>query len=158
MTATQLSMAVSGGEGGGPTTQTGPIRVLCIDDVDDVTAALRLLIDDQPDMQCVGCMSSASGLLEKVRLQHPQAAPNVVVLDASMPGRDPFTAMCELALVFPHCRTIIYSAQTGQAFSDKALSNGAFGCVSKAEPPQAILDAVRRVAEGAVFFPQLNML
>src|SRR3954462_12159944 len=84
-----------------------PTRVLCVDDNHDVTEVMRMVIDTEPRIECVGCLGSADRLIEKVPSLSPP--PDVVLLDATMPGRSPLTVMSELAAEFPVIRTIVYS-------------------------------------------------
>src|SRR5688572_8240221 len=81
-------------------------RVLCVDDLPDITALIRLIIDAEGTMQCVGCLESANHLVDEVRRL---GGVDVVLLDATMPGRDAFEAMSELAREFPQTRALIYS-------------------------------------------------
>ena len=131
-------------------------RVLCVDDNQDLTAALRMVIDSEPKMQCVGCLTSADDLIEKVRRLGPlpASASLVILLDATMPGKDPFAAMSELAAEFPRIKTVVYSGHDDPDFIDKAVSAGAWGCVSKHEDPRTILEAVREVAAGNFWSPR----
>ena len=135
-----------------------PIRVLCIDDLPDITAVMKLMIDAETDMKCVGCSHSANGLVEDVGRLNPPAdaseSPLIVVLDASMPGKDSFEALRELATAFPVVRTIIYSGYEGREFADRAIDAGAWGCVAKGDDPSAIVAAVREVAAGNTCFPE----
>lgn len=127
-----------------------PTRVLCVDDCSDTTAMMRVLLDSDPGMACVGCLGSADELLREVR-RGPR--PDVIVLDATMPGVSPFAAMTELAATFPEVRTIVYSAHDDAAFVDRAMDAGAWGCVSKDVGPEELLAAIRRVAAGEVVVP-----
>lgn len=129
-----------------PTGSAPPTRVLCVDDNPDMTAALRLIIGSDPSMVCVGCLASASDLIAEVRRLHPP--PDVLILDATMAGTDPFTAMKELAAECPGTRAIIYSGHDDPSFVERAVNAGAWGCVSKHEEPEAIVRAVREVAAG----------
>lgn len=124
------------------------IRVLCVDDLPDMTAALRLIIGTDPSMVCIGCLSSANELVRKV--QQGNLRPDVLILDATMPGRDPFTAMRELADRCPGTRTIIYSGYDDADFIDRAIEAGAWRCISKHDEPLAILRAIREVATAPV--------
>jgi two-component system response regulator NreC len=129
------------------------IRVLFVDDNQDLSTVLRMVIDAEPDMRCVGCLASADRLVAEVRrlctrapTPNPEAAtPLVVILDATMPGKDPFEAMSELATAFPQVPTIIYSGHDDPGFIDRASNAGAWGCVSKREEPDAVTRAVREV-------------
>ncbi len=127
------------------------IRVLCVDDSRDITEVLKMVIDAEPDMECVGCLASADNLIAEARRMsttpsNSSPTPLVMILDASMPGKNPLQAMRELAAALPWVRTIIYSGHDDKAFTDLAFAAGARGCVSKCEDPIAITQAVREVA------------
>ncbi len=126
-----------------------PIRVVCVDDLPDVTAVLQLIIGAEAKMRCVGCLASANDLVAEVRRTHA----DVLLLDATMPGRNAFQAMSELARECPRTRTIIFSGYDDPAFVDRAVQAGAWGCVSKDATPQTIVRALREVAAGRTFFP-----
>lgn len=131
----------------GPSTDSRPLtRVLCVDDNADMTAALRMIIGCERSMVCVGCLGSTDDLIREVQRYDPR--PDVLILDATMPGMDPFAAMKELSVACPETRAIIYSGYDDQAFVNRAVDAGAWGCVSKNDEPEAILRAVREVAAG----------
>jgi DNA-binding NarL/FixJ family response regulator len=129
------------------------IRVLFVDDNQDLSTVLRMVIDAEPDMLCVGSLASADHLVAEVRRLCTKApAPTtdaathlVVILDATMPGKDPVEAMSELAAAFPHVQTIIYSGHDDPRFIDRAIDAGAWQYVSKREEPAALTRAVREV-------------
>ncbi len=130
---------------------TSPTRVLCVDDNPDIIAVLRMIIDTDPTMRCVGGLESADRLIERVRrLGRP---PDVVLLDATMRGASPLTVMAAMAAEFPAIRTIFYTGNADPDFIDRAINAGAWGWVSKSEEPDTILRAVREVAGGNTWWP-----
>lgn len=139
-----------------PSATAMKIRVLFVDDNRDLSAVLRMVIDAEPDMRYVGSLVSADKLVAEVRRlctqaprpTHDAATPLVVILDATMPGKDPLEAMSELAAAFPQVRTIIYSGHDDPGFIERAIDAGAWGCVSKSDEPTAITRAVREVWAG----------
>ncbi len=122
-----------------------PIRVLCVDDMPDVTACLQMLIASDPSMACVGCLASALDLPRQILACEP--APDVLILDATMPGTDTLETLRALAAECPNLRTIIFSGHDDPAFIDRVIDAGAWTCVSKSAPSTALLDAVRYVAQ-----------
>lgn len=128
-----------------------PTRVLCVDDGPDITAVVRMLVESDPGMAWAGSLGSADRLLETVRGLRPPL--DVVILDATMPGKDPLIALREMTAEFPKIRTIIYSGHGDAGFVARAMNAGAWGCVSKSDEPDAILRAVRDVAAGNVCWP-----
>ena len=85
--------------------QEKAIRVLSVDDHAFLSEGLRARLTLEPDMEVVGYLSRADGLVAKVR----ETEANVVLLDIEMPGSDPFEALAELRRVCPNVRTIILS-------------------------------------------------
>jgi len=128
-----------------------PTRVLCVDDNPDITEVMRMVIDTEPRIQCIGCLSCADQLIETVRGMSPP--PDVVLLDATMPGKSPLVATSEMAADFPAIRTIVYSGYNDAAFINRAKAAGAWGFVSKTDEPDAILRAILDVAAGNAWWP-----
>lgn len=126
-----------------------PIRVLVADDSPDITDMLGYVIGVEPNMECVGRRQSADQLAEDVR----SLRPDVVILDASMPGKDPLAAMTEVVAEFPAVRTIVYSGYDDPDVIDRAIDAGAWGYVSKRQDPDAVVRAIRMVSAGNVIFP-----
>ena len=69
-------------------TMTKSIRVLCVDDSRDVTNMLARLMSFETDVMCVGELNSADRLVAEVGALRP----DVVLIDLTMPGRDPLGA------------------------------------------------------------------
>jgi DNA-binding NarL/FixJ family response regulator len=128
-----------------------PTRVLCVDDNPDVTEVLRLVIDTDPRIQCVGSLASADQLAKTIRGMSPR--PDVVLLDATMPGKSPLAMTSQMAAEFPAVRIIIYSGHNDADFIARAKAAGAWGYVSKNEEPDVILHAVLEVAAGNAWWP-----
>ena len=126
-----------------------PIRVLCVDDVPDVAAVIRLMVEAEADMECVGVLTKTDALVEEVR----RLTPDVVVLDATMPGKDPFQALHEIRDTARDVATVMYSGHDDQALVDRAAEAGAWGWVGKHEDPRQLIQAVRDVAAGQPHFP-----
>ncbi|MBI4323865.1 MAG: response regulator transcription factor [Chloroflexi bacterium] len=59
-----------------------PIKVTVVDDQEVVRLLLTQLIDNTPEMRCVGCCSRAEDALRQI----PLLKPDVVVMDIQMPG------------------------------------------------------------------------
>ncbi len=132
-----------------PQSQQDVIRVLCVDDSRDLTEALTMLLSCEHDMLCVGCLASADAVVEEVR----RLKADVVIMDATMRGKNPFDAICELLAAVPQTRAIVFSAWEEAALLNKAVTAGASGLVCKTSDPETIVVAVREVAAGRKFFP-----
>ena len=122
---------------------------MVIDANPDLTDVLSYVISVEPNMECVGCRQSADDLANEIRRLHP----DVLVLDASMPGKDPVTALMESTSEFPAVRTIVYSGYDDRALIERVIDAGAWGFVSKREAPDAVVRAIRAVVAGQIAFP-----
>src|SRR5689334_10017359 len=76
------------------------IRVLCVDDSPDLAEMLARCINAEFDMESVGCLHSADNLAGEVERSHA----DVVLLDMTMPGKDPVAALADLALFVAYGR------------------------------------------------------
>ncbi len=128
------------------------IKVLCVDDNRDFADLMRLVIDGEPGLRCAGCLYSADELEAQIHVIQP----HVVLLDASMPGKDPLEALRDLQSRDKSTRAIVCSGYDDRAFVDRVLRAGAWGCVSKQDEPKTIMHAVREVAAGRHYFPALS--
>lgn len=79
------------------------IRVLCVDDSDDIARLLERSVSVQPDMTSVGRLHAADDLVTEVA----RTRPCVVLLDLTMPGKDPLLAVRELAETNAPARVVI---------------------------------------------------
>jgi DNA-binding NarL/FixJ family response regulator len=122
-----------------------------VDDCADVNEVVRMLVESDPTLRWAGSLESADRLNEAIRGMKPP--PDVVILDASMPGKDPLLALRAMTAEFPRVRAVIYSGHNDAGAIGRAMNAGAWGCVSKSEEPEAILRAVHEVAAGNVCWP-----
>ncbi len=123
---------------------TLPIRILCVDDNADMLEMMRMLLDTEPSMQCVGCLHSADRLIEYVAETEPP--PQIILLDATMPGEDPLAVLRKMSDLPLTCRTIVFSGYDDAEFLGRVRRAGAWGFVSKRDEPDAFLKAIREVA------------
>lgn len=120
------------------------IRLLCVDDSEQLTSAWVRLVGNQHDMEMAGTLASADQLIEAVQSKQP----SVVLMDVSMNGKDPLDALAELRQVCPEVHTIIYSGRSEPELIARAMQAGARAFVDKGRSPVKILDTIRRVSRG----------
>lgn len=106
---------------------------------------LARLVRGQPDLEDVGTLDSADGLVEEVG----RSEPDIVVLDLTMPGRPPLDAIRVITERFVRCRVIAFSGYDDADTVAGALGAGARALISKHGDPSDIISAIRRVAAGA---------
>jgi DNA-binding NarL/FixJ family response regulator len=125
-----------------------PIRVMSVDDHAFVTQGLRSRLAMEHDLEWVGSLPSAENLVaEAERLR-----PSIVLLDIEMPGPDPFSVVEDLRRQVPDAKVLVLSAYVRDHYLDAAVQSGAWGYLSKGDPPETIIDAIRKVARGEFAF------
>lgn len=117
------------------------------DDHAVLRAGLKLLIDAQPDMACVGEAGDGSEMLERVQ----QLQPDLVLLDLSMPRLGGLVALPEIRRSAPNTRVLVLTMHADEEYMRQALANGASGYVLKQAADQELLSAIRAVMRGQVY-------
>lgn len=120
------------------------IRIVLVDDHAMVRMHMRQLLQRVPDMQVVG---EAGNGIEAIHLVN-RLAPDVLLLDMDMPILNGVEVARELFAAKSPVRILALSAYDDRQYILSLLSNGAAGYLTKDEPPQFIIEAVRRVAKG----------
>jgi len=120
------------------------IRVLCVDDNDLVSDALRRKFATEADFMWCGSLPDASDLADFVA----ERRPDVVLLDIDMPGIDTFDALRGVTARCPDSRVVMLSGHVRKDLIDRAVEAGAWGYLSKGEETADILEAIRGVAAG----------
>ena len=122
------------------------IKVLCVDDSPGILRLLAKIVDREPDMHTVGWLDRADGLSQAVE----RLAPDVVLLDLTMPGRNPLDALRELAGGCHAPPVIVFSGHDDPDLIDTAMASGARGFLVKDGSIDPVLTTIRRVAAGEV--------
>jgi DNA-binding NarL/FixJ family response regulator len=107
------------------------VRLFLADDQRDVRSALRLLLEQQGDMQVAGEAAGAAELLDRL----PLAGCDVLLVDWDLPGLDACRLLAGLRRANPPVRVI--------ALTTSPLSVPIVASVRKSDPPQRLLDAIR---------------
>ena len=120
------------------------LRILLADDHGVLRDGLTLLINAQPDMLVVAC---ARGGREAVELA-ARLAPELVVLDVSMPDLGGAEAAEQIRQCCPKVRTVALTRHADLGYLRRMLRAGAAGYVLKRTAADALIGAIRVVAEG----------
>ncbi len=122
-------------------------RILLADDHAVLRAGLRLLIEAQADMTCVGEAGDGVELLAQAeRLQ-----PDLVLLDLSMPRLGGLAALPEIRRKAPQARILVLTMHADDEYLRQCLKGGAAGYVLKQAADQELLLAIRAVMRGEVY-------
>jgi DNA-binding NarL/FixJ family response regulator len=119
------------------------LRLLIVDDHPLTRDALASLLA-QHGFDVAG--QAADGT-EAIRLAG-ELAPDVILLDLSMPGLDGLDALPRLRDAAPSCEVVVLTADGTEENLLAAIRGGAAGYLLKSEPPERIVEFVRGVGRG----------
>lgn len=120
------------------------IKVLLVDDHAVVREGYRRLLERHGDIVVVGEAADAGEAHE----MFCRLAPQIVVMDITLPGLSGIEAMRRMLDHVPGTRVLIFSMHEDVIFAKRALQAGAFGYVTKASAPSVLVEAVHTVASG----------
>lgn len=127
------------------------IRILIVDDQDDIRSGFRLVLDSQPDMTVVGEAADGTTAVAKAR----ELAPDVVLADIRMPGLDGLEVTRLLAAT---TKVIVVTTFDLDDYVHTALRNGACGFLLKRSGPTLLIEAVRAAMAGdTLISPQVTV-
>ncbi|WP_282580320.1 response regulator transcription factor [Nocardioides sp. InS609-2] len=124
--------------------ETPVTRVLIVDDDPLVRSALSLMLGGQPDLEVVGEAADGRAGISQVGA----LSPDVVLMDIRMPVLNGLEATRLLHERPEPPRVIVLTTFDADDYVVGALEAGADGFLMKDTPPAAIVDAIRKVADG----------
>lgn len=125
-------------------------RILIVDDHAMVRLALAEAIGRHDDLQLVGEAENGAKALELYRA----LLPDVVTMDYRLPDRDGDEVIAAIRVEFPEARILLLSVFETEEAVYRATLAGALGGVSKAAEIDEMIDGIRAVARGEVYFSE----
>ncbi len=129
------------------------IRVVLVDDHDMVRQGLRLLLEEQDDIQVVGDVADGLAALNLVE----RAKPDVIVVDLMLAGLSGLEVARHVRQRYPMVQVLVLSMYSNVAHVAAALRIGATAYVVKEAGSRELVTAVRESAQGRQYLsPQLD--
>jgi two-component system response regulator NreC len=131
------------------------IRLLLVDDHAVVRSGLKMLLENEHDVEIIGEASSASEAIEAtLRLK-----PNVILMDIGLPDLSGIDATREIKKRVPDVSIVALTIHEDEEYFFKMLEAGASGYVPKRAAPEELLTAIRAAGTGQVYlYPSLAKL
>ncbi len=121
-----------------------PISVLIVDDHPVVRQGLRVLLEVQDGIEVAGEADDGDTALTLAASR----APDVILLDLKLPGRDGIAVLTELKARGSTARVLVLTSATDPASASLAMRSGAAGVLYKDVDPDALVRAIRSVHDG----------
>jgi len=119
-------------------------NVAIVEDDWAVRENLATLISKAPGFSCVATCESA----EEALLRLPGLAPDVVLMDINLPGKDGISCVATLREVLRNTQVIMLTIEEDSEKVFESMKAGATGYLVKHVSPQEILEAVAEVHRG----------
>jgi DNA-binding NarL/FixJ family response regulator len=131
------------------------IRVLLVDDDEDVCDGVRLLLDRGDGIEIVGEARNGHAAIEMTR----RLRPDVVVTDIAHPGPDGYAVTEAVTEQVDGVKVVIFSGYAASTDVQRSWRAGARGFVAKPESVADLARAIKMVAAGGEFLsPGLSLV
>ena len=124
-----------------------PTRVLLVDDHALVRAGIRALIGTIDGVQVIAEAGNGSEALHQVET----FAPDLVLLDLTMPEMSGFEVLEQIVRRFPHVRVIILTMHEAREYAIQAMSLGAAGFIAKSAAANELKQGIETVMRGETY-------
>lgn len=129
------------------------IRVALVDDQAMVRMGLRMILESEQDIEVVSEATDGADAVAMVR----EHSPDVVLMDVRMPGMDGLAATRAVLADAPETRVVILTTFDDDEYVYEAIRAGASGFLLKSVEGDALVNAVRIIADGeALLAPEVT--
>ena len=115
-------------------------KIFIVEDQDLVRESYEMLIDIEDGLEVCGEAATAEEALERL----PATAPDLVLVDVSLPGMSGFELVRRLRDAYPHLPVLVLSGHDHATHGAAAEEAGAVAFLSKHDGPDAIVRSIRR--------------
>ncbi|MEA2216831.1 MAG: two-component system, NarL family, response regulator NreC [Solirubrobacteraceae bacterium] len=144
MTVPHLRLAPTPAGLAAPKTPEGAIRVVLADDHALMRSSLRLLLENEEDVEVIAEAGDLASVIRRV----DGGQPNVLVLDLELPDGSSSEAIRQLRERAPEMQIVIITMHENPMFAQRALAAGAIGFVLKDLADEELPTAIRCAAQG----------
>ncbi|HEY0048363.1 MAG TPA: response regulator transcription factor [Pyrinomonadaceae bacterium] len=120
------------------------LRIILAEDHETVREGLKLIVNSQADMEVVGEAGNGSAAIKLAR----ELAPDIVVMDISMPELNGLKATKKLKQLCPQVKILTLTRHTDDAYLQQLIQAGSSGYVLKQSAPTELIRAIHAISEG----------
>ena len=130
-------------------------RLLLVDDHAVVRSGLRMLLENEKDVEIIGEAGTAAEALASAA----DLNPDVILMDIGLPDQSGIDATRDIKEQFPKIAVVALTIHEDEEYFFKMLEAGASGYVPKRAAPEELLTAIRAAAKGEVYlYPTMAKL
>jgi len=125
----------------------GKRKVMIVDDHPIVRRGLANMIATQADLEVCGEAADVADTMQKL----DSIRPDVVVIDLSLKTGHGIELIEQIKSRNEQIKMLVSSMHDETLFAERALRAGAMGYITKQEPIENLLDAIRQVLRGEIY-------
>jgi DNA-binding NarL/FixJ family response regulator len=133
-----------------PRTAPALVRVLVADDHEVMRLGIRNLLERRPGWRVCAEASNGKDAIEK----SIQFAPDVIIMDITMPVMNGLDAASEIAKIQPSIPIILFSLHLSDDLISHLRTDRIRGAVAKGDAARDLVEAVEVVLRGGTFFSE----
>lgn len=122
------------------------ICILIVDDHALVRQGLEMMINPEPGLRVGGSIGRAEEVFDAIE----KVNPDIITLDLTMPGMNGLELIKQIKSRYPDVRILVVSMHKEGIYAERCLRAGAQGYVMKEEPPERVIEAIRKLTRGEV--------
>ncbi len=122
-------------------------KVLLVDDHTIVRQGIKALLDTQEGIEVVGEAEDGREAIEKAK----QMAPNVIVIDITMPNLNGIEATRQIKKINPEIKVLVLTVHDNEEYIHRILQAGASGYLLKESAVSDLVSAINAVEKGDIF-------
>lgn len=131
------------------------IRLFLVDDHQVVRTGLRMLLENEDDVEIVGEAGTAREAMAAV----DKIKPDVILMDIGLPDMSGIEATQKIKNIHPNMAVVALTIHEDEEYFFRMLDAGASGYVPKRAAPEELLTAIRSAAKGEVYlYPSMAKL
>ena len=118
--------------------------VIVVEDDRGLREQLAEILENAPDIECLGAFASAEAALPEILGKNP----DVVLMDIKLPGMSGIQCVTEIKKARANMQIIMVTVYEDSERIFRALKAGANGYLVKSSPPEQLLEAIRDAYKG----------
>lgn len=122
-----------------------PLRTVVVDDVEGLRRLVTMVLEGSDRYEVAGEAADGEELLALLG----DAAPDLILLDLSMPGMDGLEVLSRVKETAPDVQVVVLSGHEGDEVEAKVREAGAIGYVEKGLTPETLLEDLDAILDEA---------
>jgi len=125
----------------------GRKKILIVDDHPMMREGLRAVVDREPDLTVCGEVENATQALLAIQKLNP----DLTLVDVTLPGKSGLELVKDIRALHPGVAVLAISMHDESLYAERMLRAGASGYITKHQPPQELVKAIRQVLNSTVY-------